>query len=85
MEEITQKLQELAKSRRIQKLIYKQSNTKPGNLFVNDFIIAELASFTWVNGRHCSPPFKYIFLSIVALPVMVATAFVLNKRWVFRR
>ena len=36
MEEITQKLQELAKSRRIQKLIYKQSNTKPGNLFVND-------------------------------------------------
>ena len=36
MEEITQKLQELAKSRRIQKLIYKQTNTKPGNLFIND-------------------------------------------------
>jgi hypothetical protein len=36
MEEITQKLQELAKSRRIQKLIYKQTNTKPANLFIND-------------------------------------------------
>jgi len=39
MEEITQKLQELAKSRRIQKLIYKQSNKKPANLFVNDSLV----------------------------------------------
>jgi dsRNA-specific ribonuclease len=36
MEDITQKLQELAKSRRIPKLIYKQTNQKKASVFVND-------------------------------------------------
>ena len=36
MEEITQKLQQLTKSRRIPKLIYKQTNQKFASLFVND-------------------------------------------------
>jgi len=36
MEDITQKLQQLTKTRRIQKLIYKQSNERRASLFVND-------------------------------------------------
>jgi hypothetical protein len=36
MEDITQKLQQLTKSGRIQKLIYKQSNQKVSSFFVND-------------------------------------------------
>jgi dsRNA-specific ribonuclease len=39
MEDITQKLQQLTKSRRIAKLIYKQSNERRANLFVNDFSV----------------------------------------------
>jgi len=35
MEDITQKLQQLTKSRRIPKLIYKQSTQKSVSLFVN--------------------------------------------------
>jgi hypothetical protein len=35
MEDITQKLQQLTKSRRIPKLIYKQSTQKSAGLFVN--------------------------------------------------
>jgi dsRNA-specific ribonuclease len=36
MEDITQKLQQLTKSRRNQKLIYKQSNQKKASVFIND-------------------------------------------------
>ena len=36
MEDITQRLQQLTKSRRIQKLIYKQSNVRLADLFVDD-------------------------------------------------
>jgi len=36
MEEITQKLQELTKSRRNPKLIYKQTNQKKASMFVSD-------------------------------------------------
>jgi dsRNA-specific ribonuclease len=36
MEDITQKLQELTKSRRITKLIYKQTNQNKADLFVSD-------------------------------------------------
>lgn len=39
MEDITQKLQKLTKSRRISKLIYKQSTERPTNLFVDDLSI----------------------------------------------
>ena len=35
MDEITQKLQELTKSRRMPKLVYKQTNQKKADLFVN--------------------------------------------------
>jgi hypothetical protein len=36
MEDITQKLQQLMKSGKVPKLIYKQSNQKKASLFVND-------------------------------------------------
>ncbi|VVB61022.1 Uncharacterised protein [uncultured archaeon] len=36
MEEITQKLQQLMKSGKISKLIYKQSNQKKASLFINE-------------------------------------------------
>jgi len=36
MEDITQKLQKLTKSRKIQKLIYKQSKESRASLFVDD-------------------------------------------------
>ena len=36
MEDITQKLKKLTKSRSIPKLIYKQSNERRANLFIND-------------------------------------------------
>jgi dsRNA-specific ribonuclease len=36
MEDITQQLQELTKSRKNPKLIYKQANQKKASLFVND-------------------------------------------------
>jgi hypothetical protein len=36
MEEITLKLQELTKSRRIPKLIYKQTNQKKADLLINE-------------------------------------------------
>jgi hypothetical protein len=39
MEDITQKLQELTKSRRNTKLIYKQSTKKSSSLFVNDLSV----------------------------------------------
>jgi hypothetical protein len=39
MEDITQKLQQLTKSRRISKLIYKQSNQRRADLFVNDLLV----------------------------------------------
>lgn len=39
MEDITQKLQQLTKSRRIPKLIYKQSTKKSASLFVNDLSV----------------------------------------------
>jgi len=37
MEEITQQLQELIKSRKIPKLLYEQTNQKKVDLIVNDF------------------------------------------------
>jgi dsRNA-specific ribonuclease len=36
MEDITLKLQELTKSRRIPKLVYKQTNQKRASVFVTD-------------------------------------------------
>jgi dsRNA-specific ribonuclease len=39
MEDITSKLQELTKSRRITKLIYKQTNQKKASVFVNDLSV----------------------------------------------
>ena len=39
MEDITQKLQQLTKSRKISKLIYKQSTQKKASLFVNDLSV----------------------------------------------
>ncbi len=39
MEEITQKLQELTKSRRITKLVYKQTNQKKADFFVSDLSV----------------------------------------------
>jgi len=36
MEEITLKLQELTKSRKIHKLVYKQTNQKKADLFVSE-------------------------------------------------
>jgi len=36
MEEITQKLKKISKSRKNKTIIYKQSNTKSGNLFITD-------------------------------------------------
>jgi hypothetical protein len=36
MDDITQQLQELAKSRRITKLLYKQANQKKTSVIVND-------------------------------------------------
>jgi hypothetical protein len=39
MEEITQKLQDLTKERRIPKLIYKQTNQKKADFFVSDLLV----------------------------------------------
>jgi len=39
MEDITLRLQELAKSRRIPKLIYKQTNQKKADLLITDLSI----------------------------------------------
>jgi len=39
MEDITQKLQQLIKSTKVTKLIYKQSTQKQANLFVNDLSV----------------------------------------------
>ena len=39
MEDITQKLQQLTKSRKISKLIYKQSNQKKASLFINELSV----------------------------------------------
>jgi len=39
MEDITQQLQELTKSRKTSKLIYKQSIQKKASLFVNDLLV----------------------------------------------
>jgi dsRNA-specific ribonuclease len=39
MEDITQQLQELTKSRKISKLIYKQSRQKRASLFVDDLSV----------------------------------------------
>jgi hypothetical protein len=39
MEDITQKLQKLTKSRSIQKLIYKQSHENRASLFVDDLSV----------------------------------------------
>ena len=39
MEDITQQLQQLTKSRRIPKLIYKQSTQKSASLLVNDLSV----------------------------------------------
>jgi|GEM_PF-1498395 hypothetical protein len=39
MNEITQKLQELAKTRSNKKLIYKQANQKKADFFVADLVI----------------------------------------------
>jgi len=39
MEEITQKLEKMMKSRYDQKLIYKQSNKESANIFVDDLSV----------------------------------------------
>jgi len=39
MEDITQKLQLLTKSRRVSKLIYKQSKQKRASLFIDDLSV----------------------------------------------
>jgi len=36
MEEITQKLQEMTKARKVPKLIYEQTNQKKASVFVSD-------------------------------------------------
>jgi hypothetical protein len=39
MEDITQKLQQLMKSEKVPKLIFKQSNQKKASLFFNDLLV----------------------------------------------
>jgi len=39
MNEITQKLQELAKARKIPKLVYKQTNQKKTSVFITDALV----------------------------------------------
>lgn len=41
MNDITQKLQQLTKSRGNPKLIYKQSNKKPASVFVDDLSVKQ--------------------------------------------